>query len=144
MERRDRVDEDGTRRAHVAMDELRQRIDQLDERLVELLNRRAGAALAIGHLKQRLGLEVYQPDRERQVLANVRRANAGPLDDGAVTRLFERIIDEARRLEREAGEADAATPSGAVESEERTVHDGGSHEQPRHRGTDPARGGAAR
>jgi len=109
MERRDLVDEDGTRRAHIAIDELRQRIDELDERLVELLNRRAGAALAIGHLKQRLGLEIYQPDRERQVLANVRRANAGPLDDSAVTRLFERIIDEARRLEREAGHGGPAS-----------------------------------
>ena len=116
MERRDPVDEDGARRAHGAMDELRQRIDELDERLVELLNRRAGAALAIGHLKQRLGLEIYQPDRERQVLANVRRANAGPLDDSAVTRLFERIIDEARRLEAVAGECDPGAGSPRTEA----------------------------
>jgi len=55
-------------------------------------------------LKEALGLEVYQPDRERQVLEHVRQVNGGPLDGDAIARLFERIIDEARRLEREAQE----------------------------------------
>jgi chorismate mutase len=45
-------------------------------------------------------MEIYQPDREREVLRHVRGVNAGPLDDEAIVRLFERIIDEARRLER--------------------------------------------
>jgi chorismate mutase len=45
-------------------------------------------------------MEVYQPDREAEVLEHVQSINPGPLDDGAVKRLFERIIDEARRLER--------------------------------------------
>lgn len=145
MEPRDPVDDGEPRRARVTIDELRQRIDELDAQLVELLNRRAGCALALGHLKQALGLEIYQPDRERQVLAHVRRVNGGPLDDGAVTRLFERIIDEARRLEREAGHGEAASRGGVgLQPEERTVQDGGSHEQPRHRRADPARGGAAR
>jgi chorismate mutase len=88
--------------AAARIDELRHRIDALDERLVVLLNARAGCALAIGQLKEELGLAVYQPDREREVLAHVRRVNRGPLDDDAIARLFERIIDEARRLERVA------------------------------------------
>ena len=46
------------------------------------------------------GLEVYQPERELDVRQHVQAVNGGPLDDGAVKRLFERIIDEARRLER--------------------------------------------
>lgn len=82
------------------IDALRKRIDELDQQLVTLLNERAGCALQIGHIKEGMGQPIYQPAREAEVLANVRAANHGPLDDGAVTRLFERIIDEARRLER--------------------------------------------
>lgn len=88
--------------AAVAIAALRDRIDGLDEQLVALLNARAGCALAIGRLKEALGLQIYQPDREREVLAHVRRVNRGPLDNDAIARLFERIIDEARRLERVA------------------------------------------
>jgi chorismate mutase-like protein len=84
----------------MTIDQLRQRIDALDERLVELLNARAACALQIGALKKAAGLEIYQPDRERDVIAHVRSINRGPLDGRAMTRLFERIIDEARRLER--------------------------------------------
>ena len=88
------------------LDDLRRQIDALDERLVELLSARAACALEIGHEKQLAGLEVYQPSREAEVLDHVQRINRGPLDDEAMKRLFERIIDEARRLERIA---DAAT-----------------------------------
>jgi chorismate mutase len=79
---------------------LRAAIDAIDEQLVTLLNARSAHALAIGKLKEQSHEPVYQPAREADVLAHVRAANAGPLDDGAITRLFERIIDEARRLER--------------------------------------------
>ncbi len=68
---------------------------------MELLNERAACALRIGEIKQRLGIDVYQPERESQVLGHVRRARRaieGPLSPEALTRLFERIIDEARRL----------------------------------------------
>lgn len=91
-----------TSRAEVdqAITKIRQRMDALDAQLVALLNERASCAQAIGLLKDRVGLEVYQPDRETEVLNHVRGQNQGPLDAGAVTRVFERIIDEARRLER--------------------------------------------
>jgi chorismate mutase len=79
---------------------LRARIDALDEQLVVLLNARAACALEIGEVKRALRMEIYQPDRERAVLEHVRAINPGPLDGDAVARLFERIIDEARRLER--------------------------------------------
>jgi len=85
---------------------LRKEIDAIDEQLVALLNARSGCALAIGKLKEQLHEPVYQPGREAEVLAHVRSVNQGPLDDNAVTRLFERIIDEARRLERLAAHAD--------------------------------------
>ena len=79
---------------------LRSRIDSIDQQLVTLLNERAACALEIGRQKETMGEPIYQPAREAQVLANVRAANGGPLDQEAMTRLFERIIDEARRLER--------------------------------------------
>jgi chorismate mutase len=87
----------------MTIDELRRRIDELDERLVALLNERAACALEIGKLKHALGQEVYQPDREAEVLHHARACGeqtSGPLSSDAITRLFERIIDEARRIER--------------------------------------------
>lgn len=84
-----------------ALDDLRRDIDRVDEVLVRLLNERARCVCEIGRLKKDLGIEVYQPDREKQVLAHVRSVGAeGPLGGDAIARLFERIIDEARRLER--------------------------------------------
>ena len=78
----------------------RRRIDELDKRLVELLNERSRCALEIGKLKQEQHLPLYQPDREKEVLENAERNNRGPLTDAAIRRLFERIIDEARAAER--------------------------------------------
>jgi chorismate mutase len=82
------------------LDGLRRDIDAIDEQLVRLLNERAKCALAVGLAKKEAGLEIYQPGREADVLDHVQHVNRGPLDNGAVKRLFERIIDEARRLER--------------------------------------------
>lgn len=86
------------------LDDLRRRIDLLDESLVKLLNARAACALEIGRLKRERKMAIYQPAREAEVLQNVEKANLGPLDQGAMRRLFERIIDEARHLERIAEE----------------------------------------
>jgi chorismate mutase len=86
------------------LDDLRKRIDLLDESLVRLLNARAACALEIGRLKRDMGTPIYQPERETEVLKNVQALNNGPLDGSAIKRLFERIIDEARHLERIAEE----------------------------------------
>ncbi|HSL23415.1 MAG TPA: chorismate mutase [Vicinamibacterales bacterium] len=83
---------------------LRARIDALDESIVRLLNERASCALEIGRAKEAIGLALYQPEREQEVLDHVTGINGGPLDAPAIRRLFERIIDEARRLERLAQE----------------------------------------
>ena len=83
------------------LEELRRDIDRVDEVLVRLLNERARCACEIGRIKKEQGVEIYQPDREKQVLSHVRSVAAeGPLDPEAIARLFERIIDEARSLER--------------------------------------------
>jgi len=89
-------------RADDLIADLRRRIDDLDELLVRTLSARAACALEIGRQKKLLGLEIYQPSREADVLAHVQTINPGPLNNESIKRLFERIIDEARRLEREA------------------------------------------
>ena len=89
----------------MTLESLRARIDGLDESLVRLLNERAACALEIGRLKREVGLPVYQPEREAEVLRRVRRVTqdaGGPLGPDAMARLFERIIDEARGLEKAA------------------------------------------
>ena len=80
----------------------RKRIDEIDQQLLKLLNERSRCAVEIGHIKKRMKLPAWQPEREMEILRNVVRSNVGPLDDGAIRRLFERIIDEARSLERHA------------------------------------------
>jgi chorismate mutase len=93
----------------------RRRIDAIDRKVVGLLNERAGEAIALGRIKKRLGLPIYQPEREEQVLRNVQGCNGGPLQDEALRRLFERIIDESRRLERVA--TDRGEPGGTPPAE---------------------------
>jgi chorismate mutase len=93
----------------------RRRIDEIDKKLVELLNERSRCALEIGKLKQAANIPLYQPDRENEVLANAERANPGPLTDAAIRRLFERIIDEARAAERDAMHSDGKQSKGGNE-----------------------------
>src|ERR1700739_3388630 len=86
----------------------RSRIDEIDKKLVKLLNERSQCALEIGRLKQEAKIPLYQPDRENEVLANAESNNTGPLTDAAIRRLFERIIDEARAAERDAMHRDGS------------------------------------
>ncbi len=95
------------------IDDLRRRIDQIDDQLMKLLNSRSACAVEIGRLKRQVGLPVYQPDREKWILERVAENNPGPLDSGAVRRVFERVIDESRRLERLA----AAEPAEGKEGD---------------------------
>jgi chorismate mutase len=83
-----------------SVDGWRTKIDAIDRRLVELLNERSRCVVEIGRIKQSTGEALYQPDREKRVLDGVVRANPGPLPDAAIRRLFERILDEARSVER--------------------------------------------
>jgi chorismate mutase len=91
----------------------RRRIDQIDTQLMGLLNSRSACAVEIGRIKRTLGLPVYSPEREARILERVMRENPGPLDPTAVRRVFERIIDESRRLERLAAHGEET----AVEKE---------------------------
>ena len=94
----------------MTLDDLRKDIDRVDEVLVRLLNERARCVCEIGRLKKVQGVEIYQPDREKDVLRHVREvASEGPLGPDAIARLFERIIDEARRLERRVVHGETGT-----------------------------------
>jgi chorismate mutase len=88
--------------AELELTRLRDAIDRVDDVLVKLLNQRARYACEIGEIKGVLSLPIYAPEREKQVLQHVEQASAGPLDPSAIRRLFERIIDESRRVERES------------------------------------------
>lgn len=93
------------------MQRLRDDIDRLDQQILKLLCERSRLAIAIGRVKRRYGLPIHSPEREREVLSLAQEENPGPLDGPAVRRLFERIIDESRRLERRtiAEEGDQGT-----------------------------------
>jgi chorismate mutase-like protein len=79
----------------------REKIDELDRRLVELLNQRAEAAREIGRLKRNTGMPIYEPNRERAVLANVRQANRGLLRDADLGRIYERVMDVMRKIQKD-------------------------------------------
>jgi len=95
----------------------RRRIDTIDTQLVALLNERAKCALHIGRFKRKANLQVYDPEREHLVLKHAISASRGPLTDDAIRRLFERIIDESRRLERLYAEQDDPDLDGDVSEE---------------------------
>jgi chorismate mutase len=87
------------------IEDCREEIDRIDGELLRLLNRRALLALEIGEMKTRAGLPLKDEGREREVLSRSSVANAGPLADGSVARIFRRIIRESRRGEERAQES---------------------------------------
>ena len=80
--------------------EIRKAIDSIDTDLLRQLNDRAQLAIELGELKNDLGLAIYDPTREREIIEMMLNENEGPLDDKAVVGLFQRIIDESRRVEK--------------------------------------------
>ena len=82
------------------IDSIRVKINQLDNELLRIFNERAALALEIGHIKKKLNRPIYDPKREKLIFERIKQANPGPLDNDAVVRLFERVIDESRSLER--------------------------------------------
>src|SRR6185312_6476797 len=75
----------------------RKQIDEIDRKLVELINQRAKAAHEIGKLKSKAAMPIYEPDRERSVFSNVCALNHGPLADADLLRSGRTIrsLDEA-------------------------------------------------
>ena len=82
--------------------QLRRQIDRLDRQLLRLLNQRARLGLAVGRLKKRNGLKLFDPVRERDILARLAAVNAGPLSSVAVSAIYRQILQQTRRTERAA------------------------------------------
>jgi chorismate mutase len=78
----------------------REEIDKVDVAIVGLINERTKIVEEIGRIKQELAMAIYEPKREEQVFANITGNNRGPLPDDAVKRMFERIIDEMRNVQK--------------------------------------------
>ncbi len=78
----------------------RDQIDEVDRRLVRLLNERTRIVEQLGQVKEQLDMPIYEPKREDQVYRNIAQSNEGPLPEEALKRLFERIVDEMRSLQR--------------------------------------------
>ena len=102
----------------MSIDDIREEIDRLDGELLRIFNERASLALKIGEIKKGLSLPVYDPAREKRIFTRMSAQNAGPLDDQAIVRLFERVVDESRRLERimtSKGDGHEAAGNGAAD-----------------------------
>ena len=84
----------------MTIDDYRKEINRLDSELLRIFNERAMLALKIGEIKKELGIPVYDPEREKRIFEAMTKDNPGPLENEAIIRLFERVIDESRRLER--------------------------------------------
>jgi chorismate mutase-like protein len=82
------------------LSDYRRNIDRIDLQLLALLNERTRVVEKIGAVKQEFGMAVYEPKREDEVFRNVLDHNSGPLPPEAVKRIFERIIDEMRTLQK--------------------------------------------
>ena len=98
----------------------RRKIDDLDRRLVQLLNERAQCAHEIGKLKRNSRMPIYEPDREKLIFENIKRDNAGPLSEVQLRMIYERLVDVMRQIQREEM---APEPQGGEEATELEPND---------------------
>ena len=89
------------------IDDLRERINAIDDELLRLFNERAKLALAIGRMKKNQGLPIHIPSREEQIITRVQEENPGPLSPTSIARLYEQLIQESRTLEEEDADSQA-------------------------------------
>lgn len=81
------------------LDELRRSIDAVDQNILKLLHERVRLVMAVGEYKRERGIPVYDPARERALLDRLCKAAEPPLDADTIRRIFERLVDESRRIE---------------------------------------------
>lgn len=96
-----------------ALSACRQEIDEIDRGILALLNQRTAVVERIGAVKREMAMPIYEPRREDEVFRNVLTHNAGPLPPESVRRLFERIIDEMRSIQKARMEQSAPFGQGA-------------------------------
>ena len=105
----------------------RKKIDAIDTAMLHLLNLRTELALEVGKLKGDVGLELRVPRREHEILSRMVRLNSGPLDDDAVARIYQLILNESIRIQELNGCGRAINPDG---------HRGMTAQDPRESATD--------
>jgi chorismate mutase-like protein len=88
----------------MSIEDWRKRIDEIDGKLLELFNERTRCVIEVGKIKKAQNVRIYDPEREREILRRMKEQNVGPLDEEGLQRLFERVIDECRRIERNESE----------------------------------------
>ncbi len=86
--------------AERTLGDCRRQIDEIDRRILELLNERTRVVERIGSVKKQQAMPVYEPKREDEVFRNVVDNNPGPISAGALRRIYERILDEMRTLQK--------------------------------------------
>ena len=96
--------------ARQRLDEFRIAVDDIDRRIVELVNERTRVVEEIGRVKREAQLPIYEPKREEQVFANITECNRGPIPPDCMRRIFERIIDEMRTIQRRKMQAPPEGP----------------------------------
>lgn len=83
------------------LEDWRAKIDAIDSEILRFLNERAKFSIAIAHLKNERNLPIYSPERETGIIQRLMAENPGPMSNDGVRRVFERIIDESRKLEKD-------------------------------------------
>lgn len=83
----------------MSLETLRQQVDEIDSKMVQLLNQRALLSLEILQQKQKLNRPIYDPQREQTVLQRIADANQGPLPDKQLQEIFRLIIQSCRNLQ---------------------------------------------
>lgn len=96
------------------LQELRVAIDDVDEKILELIRERVNLVVTVGNIKRHRKMEVYDPARERTLLERLGGLASSPLDAGTVRRIFERVVDECRRIEQRHVDQSAPTPKDRV------------------------------
>lgn len=84
------------------LSELRNEVDNLDGKLVKMLNDRTEFAIKIANVKKEMGLPIYTPERERDIMIKISNMNKGPLSDESLQRIYERLLDESRATQNKA------------------------------------------
>jgi len=83
----------------MTLEELRVNIDQIDDQLLELINKRMEFVHLVGELKNNTGAPIYRPEREQSILNRLKANNDGRLTDNAIDALFLELFAVARNLE---------------------------------------------
>ena len=79
---------------------LRQAIDEIDEKIMELINQRLSLAKQVGDFKKQDGIQITDSDREKEIMNRLLEKNNGPMSGNGLRNIFGAIIAEGRNVQR--------------------------------------------